>query len=115
MPNYDFTCNNCKLHFSSYVTYEDYDQLVVVCPRCDSKDVQQEVNRVQVAKSDSEHLKQLSNGFDIHTDPKSLGKMMRHVQEQSGVKMDGPFDEVVNRLQKGESISKIDKDYGADV
>lgn len=111
MPNYDFFCQDCQKQFSVYASYAEYDGLQARCPRCGSSKVRRALNRVRLAHSDREHLQRLSSGFNGNADSQSLGRMMRGVQEQSGVKMDGPFDEVVGRLEKGESMEKIDRDY----
>lgn len=112
MPAYRYKCNVCKKNFSIFLSYNDYDTVQVICPNCHSESVLRIVERIRTVGNDHDRINEMSNSVDqADHDPKALGKMMRQAQEQAGVKMDGPFDEVVSRLEKGESVEKIDKDY----
>ncbi len=47
----------------------------------------------------------------LDDDPRTLGKMMRDMREQVGADdLPGEFDEVVDRLEKGQSPDEIEKD-----
>jgi putative FmdB family regulatory protein len=41
MPHYEFFCHDCKRLFSKILSLVDYDKGHVVCPKCDSKNVEQ--------------------------------------------------------------------------
>lgn len=36
MPTYQYKCNDCKKKFDIYLTFEEYDQGNVNCPKCHS-------------------------------------------------------------------------------
>jgi hypothetical protein len=47
----------------------------------------------------------------LDQDPRALGRMMRDMREQAGADdLPGEFDEVVNRLEKGQSPEEIERD-----
>ena len=39
MPAYEFFCNACQQPFSKELTAEEYEERTVVCPYCESEDV----------------------------------------------------------------------------
>ena len=45
----------------------------------------------------------------IEDDPKALGRMMRKMSSEMGEDMGPEFDEVVNRLEKGQSPEEIEE------
>jgi len=49
------------------------------------------------------------SGFEgIEDDPKAMGQMMRKMGKQTGEEMPPEFDEVVDRLEKGQSPEEIE-------
>jgi putative FmdB family regulatory protein len=42
MPVYDYICNDCKKSFETVLTLMEYDKERICCPRCGSKNVEQE-------------------------------------------------------------------------
>jgi hypothetical protein len=54
----------------------------------------------------------------LEEDPRALGKMMRKMSQQVGEDLPPEFDEVVGRLEKGQSPEEIERDLpdlGADL
>ena len=41
MPQYNFLCRACKKEFSKILTISEYEKGKIVCPHCNSKDVEQ--------------------------------------------------------------------------
>jgi putative FmdB family regulatory protein len=41
MPHYEFFCHTCKKTFAKILTLVDYEEGGVVCPHCDSHDLEQ--------------------------------------------------------------------------
>ena len=82
-----------------------------VCPNCGSDQVSRKIGRIRVARSEDNRL----NGFSetslegMENDPQSLGRMMRKMSNELGEEMPGEFNEVVGRLEKGESPDQIEK------
>lgn len=120
MPNYEFRCVACRRRFDVFLTYTDYGQKPVQCPHCHSTDVQRRIGRIRIAHSDESRLENLADPSalaGLEDDPKSLGRMMRQMSSEVGEEMGPEFDEVVDRLEAGQSPDEIEKqlpDLGAD-
>lgn len=41
MPQYSFLCRACNKEFSKILTIAEYEKGQIVCPHCNSKDVEQ--------------------------------------------------------------------------
>lgn len=124
MPIYEYRCQQCQKRFTIFWrTISEAQGQTPTCPRCGSGDVQRLVSRVRFVRSggsllEGDALDDLSD-FD-ENDPKSLGRMMRRMRDELGDEAGdlGPeFDEVVTRLEKGDSPEEIEKalpDLGAE-
>jgi putative FmdB family regulatory protein len=121
MPTYEYRCKQCGKRVSIFQTYEEYGVEPAVCPHCASEGLQRLINRVRFARSEEARLDSLSDpgawsDFD-ENDPRSMARMMRKMGEDLGEEMPGEFDEVVDRLEAGESPEDIEKsmpDLGMD-
>lgn len=120
MPNYDYRCVDCRRRFDVFLSYSEYGKIVVQCPHCKSTNVQRRIGRIRVARSDQSVLENMAdptNLAGIEDDPRSLGKMMRQMSSQMGEDMGPEFNEVVHRLESGQSPDEIEKqmpDLGAE-
>lgn len=120
MPTYDFRCNNCKKRFDVFLSYADYEKAEIKCAHCGSSDIQRKIGRIRVAKSDDSRAEEYSDPSvlgNMGQDPESMGRMMRKMSSETGNPMPPEFDEVVSRLEKGESPDQIEKqmpDLGSD-
>jgi putative FmdB family regulatory protein len=121
MPTYDFICNTCEKRFEVFITFSDYGKKVVHCTYCESKNVRRRMTKVRIAKSDGNRLESMANDFPglegIEEDPKALGQMMRKMGSESGEKLPAEFNEVVGRLEAGQSPEEIESalpDLGLD-
>lgn len=113
MPNYGFQCSNCHRKFRVYLSYEEYDSADVRCPHCSSKDLNRLISRVRFARSEESRLESLadpSNLAGLEDDPQALGRMMRQMSGELGEELGPEFDEVVERLEKGQSPEDIEKE-----
>lgn len=121
MPTYDYRCNQCGKRVSIFQSYEEYGVEPIQCPHCSSEDLQRLINRVRFARSEDARLDSLSDpsawsDFD-ENDPRAMARMMRKMGDELGEEMPGEFDEVVDRLEAGESPEEIEKsmpDLGMD-
>ena len=43
MPVYNFVCKDCKKSFTQHLTLAEYEKGGVACPKCKSKNVEQQV------------------------------------------------------------------------
>jgi len=112
MPNYDFICNNFNQRFDVFLTYNEYGKKAVTCTHCGSKDVRRRMTRVRVAKSEDSRMDSMADDFSgfegLENDPKAMGQMMRKMGKQMGEEMPPEFDEVVDRLESGQSPEDIE-------
>lgn len=112
MPIYQYRCKNCKKRFEIFLSYKDYDKKKVQCPHCASDLVQRRIERIRIAKSEDSRLDALTDisGLEgIENDPRALGKMMRKMGNEMGEEVGPEFDEVVDRLEAGQSPEDIEK------
>ena len=113
MPSYEYRCRQCKKRFSVFLTYSEYGKKPVTCPHCESTDVQRRIGRIRVLRSDESRAGQLAD-YDkldgLDDDPQALGKMMRQMKGEIGEEMGPEFDEVVERLEKGQSPEDIERE-----
>jgi hypothetical protein len=75
---------------------------------------------VRFARSEESRLESLADPSDWgdfdEEDPRSMARMMRKMSKEMGEEMPPEFDEVVDRLESGESPEEIEKsmpDLGA--
>jgi putative FmdB family regulatory protein len=121
MPTYDFICNKCNQRFDVFLTFAEYGQKAVTCAHCGSRDVRRRMTKVRVAKSDESRLEGMADEFSgfegLENDPKAMGQVMRKMGREMGEDVPPEFDEVVDRLEAGQSPEDIEKeipDLGGD-
>ncbi len=113
MPNYEYRCRQCRKRFSIFQTYSEYGKKLIICPHCESIDVQRRIDRIRVLQSDESRVSRLTdydNLDGLDNDPEALGKMMRQMKGEIGEEMGPEFDEVVERLEKGQSPEDIERE-----
>jgi|UniRef100_A0A7C4Q0I3 putative FmdB family regulatory protein len=113
MPAYEYRCLDCRKRFEVFMSYSEYGTREVTCTHCGSKRVQRRIGRVRVARSDESRLESLAdpdNLAGLEDDPRTLGRMMRQMKSELGEDMGDVFDEVVDRLEKGQSPEDIERD-----
>ncbi len=111
MPNYDFHCQDCKKRFELFISFSEYGKKEIHCPFCQSPKVQRRIGKVRISRSDDSRLDDLSDpsaldGLDEN--PQSMGKMLRKMKSQVGEGAGPEFDEVVGRLESGETPEQIE-------
>jgi len=124
MPSYEYRCLACRRRFEVFLSYADYGSQEIGCTHCGSDRVQRKIGRIRIAKSEDSRLDNLSADFSdpaalegLEDDPKALGRMMRKMSREMGEDMGPEFDDVVDRLEKGQSPDEIEAaipDLGAD-
>jgi putative FmdB family regulatory protein len=121
MPTYDFICNNCRQRFDVFLTYAEYGVKTVQCAHCQSEDVRRRMTKVRIAKSDESRLESAADDFSgldgIEENPKALARMMRKMGNEMGEELPSEFNEVVDRLEAGQSPEEIESavpDLGLD-
>jgi putative FmdB family regulatory protein len=112
MPTYEFRCLSCHRRFDVFAAYKDYDPSQVHCPNCQSISVQRRIGRIRMAHSEESRLENMADPSSLaglEDDPRALGKMMRQMSSETGEEMGPEFDEVINRLEAGQSPEEIEK------
>jgi putative FmdB family regulatory protein len=117
MPFYDYTCLNCSKRFDVFMSFSEYGTHRVTCPYCKSRKVRRGIPRVRVAKSEESRMEALSSDFSdpsalagLENDPQAMGRMMRKMGKEMGEEIPPEFNEVVDRLEKGQSPEDIEKE-----
>jgi putative FmdB family regulatory protein len=117
MPFYDYVCLECKTRFDVFMSYADYGKCPVKCSVCGSGKVHRRIPRVRVAKSEESRMESLAGDFSdpsalagLENDPRAMGSMMRKMGKEMGEQLPPEFDDVVDRLEKGQSPEEIEKE-----
>jgi putative FmdB family regulatory protein len=115
MPAYEYNCLNCKQKFEVFMSYAEYGSKEVTCTHCGSGNIQRRIGRIRIAKSDDSRMESLAGDFDdpaalagLEEDPQALGRMMRKMSREMGEDLGPEFNEVVDRLEKGQSPEEIE-------
>lgn len=116
MPVYDFHCEACQkniaIHYSSFQAYETAENHV--CPRCGSENVRRRIGRVALGRSNDDRLDGIADeallGQIDENDPRTLGRFMKKMSQEMGEEMGDDFNEVVDRLEKGQQPEQIEKE-----
>lgn len=110
MPTYDYTCIDCRKRFDVFLTYQEYGVKPVTCAHCGSSNFRRRAPRVRILKSDEARLAKLADPSmlaNIDDNPQALGRMMRQMGGEMGEELPPQFDEVVDRLEAGQSPEEI--------
>lgn len=113
MPKYDFHCLDCNKYFELFISFQDYGKIKIQCPFCHNRNVQRRIGRVRISRSEDSRLEDLSDpdaldGLDEN--PQAMGKMLRTMKSQVGEEAGPEFEEVVGRLESGETPDQIEAD-----
>jgi len=120
MPTYDFVCLDCQQRFDVFLTYSEYGKKKVNCAFCGSEHIRRRMTKVRIAKSDESRLENIADpsALDgLEDDPQALGQMMRKMGKEMGEDLPAEFDDVVDRLEAGQSPEEIESalpDMGMD-
>jgi putative FmdB family regulatory protein len=112
MPTYDFVCLNCAKRFDVTMAYQEYGIRPIHCIHCNSDKVKRRLNRVRIAKSEESRMDNMAGDLSglegLENDPKALGRMMRKMGKEMGEDLPPEFDDVVDRLESGQSPEDIE-------
>ncbi|HSO27258.1 MAG TPA: FmdB family zinc ribbon protein [Anaerolineales bacterium] len=112
MPNYAYRCLECKKSFEVFLSYQEFDKTTVACPDCGSENINWRIGRIRFARSDESRLDNFSDPSQLQgleDDPQALGRMMRQMSREMGEDMGPEFNEVIGRLESGQSPEEIEK------
>lgn len=112
MPIYEYRCNNCRRRVSILVQgYAPPDN--PHCDRCGGEDLTRLISRVAVLRSEESRLEALADpsqlaGLD-ENDPRSIARWMRKMSSEMGEDLGDEFNEMIDRLEAGESPEEIER------
>jgi len=112
MPIYEYRCNACRRRVSIWM--RSYNPPVnPICDRCGSQDLTRLISRVAVVRSEEARLEALADPSNLagldENDPRSIARWMRRMSSELGEDLGDEFNEVVERLEAGESPEEIEK------
>lgn len=111
MPTYQYRCLECKKRFEIFLTYTEYGNRPIACPHCQSQNIQRRIGRIRVARSEESRFDDLADPGSLEgleDDPRALGRMMRKMSKEMGEDAGPEFDEVIDRLEAGQSPEDIE-------
>ena len=112
MPIYEYRCHDCRRRVSLLFRSFDAIDATPTCPRCGGTRLTRLISRVSVLRSEESRMDDLADPSSLgdldENDPKSLARWMRKMSAESGEEMPGEFDEVMDRLEAGQSPEEIE-------
>jgi putative FmdB family regulatory protein len=113
MPIYEYRCKDCRKRVTVYWrSFSEVETSQPRCPACGGEDLTRLISRVAVLKSEESRLENLADPSNIagldENDPKSMARWMRKMSSEMGEELGPEFDEVVDRLEAGESPEEIE-------
>ena len=116
MPIYEYRCADCRKKVSVFFrSFSVVDQEQPRCPICQGAHLTKLISKVRVMRGASTSTGGADSLDDSmlddlnENDPRSLGRMMRRMADETGEDMGPEFGEVINRLEKGEDPEAIEK------
>ena len=113
MPIYEYRCQDCRRRVS--LLFRSFSDIPAdpACPRCGGVRLIRLMSRVAVVRSEEGRLDDLADpsalsGLD-ENDPKSIARWMRKMGAESGEEMPSEFDEVMDRLDSGQTPEQIEE------
>jgi putative FmdB family regulatory protein len=114
MPNYEYICDDCHQRFSLAIAYADYGRKKVSCPYCGSSRINRRIGRVRLVRSNGARMQQFKDLADpqsidpLENEPREMGRRLRKLSEEIGEDISPQFNEVVERLESGQSTDEIE-------
>jgi putative FmdB family regulatory protein len=120
MPIYEYYCFDCRKRVSVFFrTMSMASDEVARCPTCEGAHLRRLVSRVAVLKSEDSRVEDMADpslmsGLESE-DPQALASFMRRMSNEMGEPLDPEMNEVIGRLEAGESPEAIEEsmpDFG---
>lgn len=113
MPIYEYRCRQCGRRVNRfYRSFSDIEK-EPACPHCGNRQLRRLISRVSVVRSEDSRLDDLTDpsmlGDLDEDDPKSVARWMRKMSAEAGEEMPPEFDEVIDRLETGQSPEEIEE------
>ena len=113
MPVYEFRCLECGQRVQLTYSFSEYDEATPSCTHCGSENLKRRIGHIALAKSEDARMDSLMDESALgdldEEDPRALGRFMRQMSQEMGEDLGGEFDEVVDRLERGQSPEEIEE------
>jgi len=114
LPIYEYRCNHCGRRVTLFWrSFSEVGAAVPRCSFCGGEDMTRLVSRVAVVRSEESRLEDLADPSNLagldENDPRSLARWMRKMSQEMGEDLGPEFDEVVDRLEAGQSPEEIEE------
>lgn len=114
MPIYEYRCQDCRRRVSVFWrSFSEAADGEATCPRCGSRSLTRLVSKTTVLRSEESRLDDLADPSNLgdldENDPKSMARWMRKMGGEMGEDLGDELNEVVDRLETGESPEEIEK------
>jgi hypothetical protein len=100
------------MSFAEYETATDAAS-ALTCPHCQSQNLTRRIGRIALAKSEDARMDSMMDDSALASldedDPKAIGQFMRKMSREMGEDMGDEFNEVVDRLESGQSPDSIEE------
>jgi len=120
MPVYEFRCNACNAPVSVFVRSMS-SPVAGKCEKCGSTDLRRLMSKFAVMRRSSGGGEfdamddSMLAGFD-ENDPRAMASWARKMQREMGEDMGPEFDDMIDRMERGESMDDLglddDHDHG---
>jgi putative FmdB family regulatory protein len=114
LPIYEYRCNDCGRRVTLFWrSFSEIGETPPRCSFCGGEDLIRLVSRVAVVRSEESRLENLADpsslaGLD-ENDPKSMARWMRKMSQEMGEDLGPEFDEVIERLEAGQSPEEVEE------
>ena len=115
MPTYEYRCDNCRRR-NAFTVRGFNPPESPSCTFCGSSQMRRIISRVAILRSEESRLEAMADpsafGEVDENDPKSMARMMRKMGSEMGEDMPPELNEMVGRLESGESPESIEQSMG---
>lgn len=114
MPIYEYYCYDCRQRVNVFFrSFSAVGNEAAACPNCGGSRLQRLLSRVAVLKSEASRMENLDDpgllsGLE-NEDPRAMAHFMRKMSDDMGEPLDPEMNEVLNRLEAGESPDAIEQ------
>ncbi|MEZ4859981.1 MAG: zinc ribbon domain-containing protein [Caldilineaceae bacterium] len=114
MPIYEYYCLDCRKRVNVFFrTMSAATTTEPRCPSCAGARLHRLVSRVAVLKSEESRLETMADSSLMagleNEDPRALASFMRQMSNETGEPLDAEMNEVIGRLEAGESPESIEQ------
>lgn len=119
MPIYEYSCRDCKRRTSVFVRSVS-GPLRAACEHCGSARLSRLMSKFAVHGGRIDLDNPSSMDSIDESDPRAVARLMRQMGDETGEAMEPGFEEMIGRMESGESPdsvmanSALDDDYDAD-